>query len=325
MKSFSRRIDLSRITLESVKDYPWFVELLRRWRPSGQPSKRNADGKVTSLRLFVREGYLSFYAAGNLIAEVRGFRGGLYEKAHWKYLGLEGPVGSDPYIRAPLCDRAEVGSALDRRIQNSLFRQKNGKTGKETHDEKVFVEELIEENPGVFDVEIALPGAERLLLDNGRLSGAPRLDLITLQPEGAGWRAVIWEAKLSENNGGKAKDGYEPQTKLQFDAYKRWFAVEEKRAALIAGSREICVALVHLHNLAVALGIPILPLGDAIRDVAENPQALRSIDPNVAYAVDCRGPEGQGYKATHVARLEEMSQGHVQTFDKGSSFALKNI
>lgn len=325
MKSFSRRIDLTSMTIEGVKEYPWFVELLRRWRPSGQPSERNADGKVTSLRLFVRESYLSFYAAGNLIAEVRGFRNGLYERAHRKYLGLDKTPGSSQYCRAPVCDPREVGVELDMRIRRSFERQSNGKTGKETHDEKVFVEELIEANSGVFDVETALPGAERVLQANGRLSGAPRLDLITLQPEVAGWRAVIWEAKLSENNGGKAKDGYELQTRLQFDAYKKWFAVEEKQAALIAGSREICVALVHLHNLAVALGIPILPLGDAIRDVATNPQALRSIDPNVAYAIDCRGPKGQGYKATHVSRLEEMSQGHVQTFDKGSSFALKNI
>ena len=54
----------------------WFLDLLRLWRPAGEPSGDYG------LRLAVRDGYLNFYRQGQSIAKVSIVRGQLRGEVH---------------------------------------------------------------------------------------------------------------------------------------------------------------------------------------------------------------------------------------------------
>ena len=83
MTRFRRSICLERLTPKALEDNPWFRELLLRWHPSGKPSERAPEGRVTSLRVGIRDGYLTFYYAGQQIAYVKCSERQFFEKAHY--------------------------------------------------------------------------------------------------------------------------------------------------------------------------------------------------------------------------------------------------
>lgn len=57
--------------------------------------------------------------------------------------------------------------------------------------EKSFVEKLVDANPNVIDLEMALPGLA------GEPRSAVRMDLVALEPNGDGWNVVFWEGRWS--------------------------------------------------------------------------------------------------------------------------------
>lgn len=307
MSKFTRRIDTSRLTSATVDEYHWFRELLLLWRPSGVPSERTAAGKFTSLRLAVRDGYLSFYCAGNQIAKVGCTNRSFYEETHYKYLD-EFTKGNGDYVRLSPPPASLARGALTNRIQASFFRQDG---------EKDFVDELVGCNPAVFDLELALS----YLLPGKVRPSAYRLDAASLEPDANGWRIALWEAKLAENSGARALEV--PATMAQHRTYSAWFAEHGNAEAFIEGCRASCRYLVQLHELAKYAGnTEIAPLHRSIVEIGTNPQAPLTLDADVRYLIDVRGPKGLSFIGNgHDKKLRDNGI-HVQVFGNGDKIIL---
>ncbi|WP_285537879.1 hypothetical protein [Brucella sp. NBRC 12950] len=307
MSKFKRRIDPSLLTQATVDEHHWLRELLLRWRPSGVPSERSEDGKFLSLRLAVRNGYLSFYCAGNQIAKVGCANGFPYEETHHKYSNLP-KRGSSEYIRLPQPLASSAREMLTNRIQKSFFRQ-NG--------EKDFVDEVVGSNPAFFDLELALS-----FLSPGKTSpSAYRLDGASLEPHLNGWQIALWEAKLAKNNGARAIEV--PVTMKQHAIYSAWFSVTGNAEAFIEGCRASCRYLVQLHELAKYAGnSDIAPLHESIVEIGSNPLTPLTLDPDVRYIVDVRGCKGVSFISNgHDKKLREHGI-YVQVFGKDDNMVL---
>lgn len=312
MSRFNRRVDLAQLTPELAGRHGWFRALLARWRPAGKAPLRNESGQVVSLRLAIRgNNVMTFYAGGQQIAKVRCSPDRFRAKANAAFLQDERPARSVD-IDVPSCPPGEEESELDKRIQRSL-----GKQGKQARDgfvfgEKVFVEELIGANENVFDIEIGLPGS----------SGAPRLDLLNLEPSGAGWRIAVWEAKLAANGGAKSRSA-SPLTVEQHGKYTRWFESPSNRSAFVAGARNSCRALCAVHDLALELGLDLPPLGKGIREVGAKADMPLDLDPITRYVIDLRADRSGAFTQNgHAGSLRNATQAHVQTVGKGGALLL---
>lgn len=307
MSKFTRRIDTSRLTSATVDEHHWFRELLLRWRPSGVPSERTAAGKFASLRLAVRDGYLSFYCAGNQIAKVGCTYRSFYEETHHKYLDLP-KQGTNSHIRVSPPTANAAKELLTKRISGSFYKQGG---------EKDFVDEVVGFNPGIFDLELALS-----LLLPGKVRPSPyRLDAASLEPHGNSWRIALWEAKLAKNGGARAKEV--PGTMEQHAIYSAWFAKHGNADAFIEGCRASCSYLVQLHDLARCAGnTDIAPLHESIVEIGTNPQAQLTLDADVRYLIDVRGPKGVSFIANgHDKKLRDNGI-HVQVFGNGDKMIL---
>lgn len=153
----------------------WWNDLLDRWAPSGAPS--GPEG----LRLAVRDGYLNFYRRGQSVGRV-GFGRGLtnppaYVEVHAAYVHGRGN-GTD-YVRFGEGHRAYTAGSVAEWIGNSAYKHGPEKWG---------VDEIVGRNPGVIDLEMALPGA-------GPGGSALRVDIVAIEQTPDGPRVVLWEAK----------------------------------------------------------------------------------------------------------------------------------
>lgn len=309
MTRFRRSICLERLTPRALENNPWFRELLLRWRPSGHPSERDMEERITSLRVGIRDGYLTFYCAGQQIAYVKCSETQFFEKAHYKYLDLEKPAG-DPNIRVPVVAAEMVRAKLSERIHRSF--EKQGK-------EKIFVDELAGANANVFDLELALsysaPQRTRPV--------ALRLDLAALESDGDGWRIALWEAKRARD--GRVKARGVPLTVEQHRNYANWLHQDTNAEDFIAATRESCRALVRLHELATVAGNDdIGPLGGGIVAVGSDPEVKLTLDRNVRYVIDARDDKRGTFVGNgHDIKLREVA-GTVQVIAQEQSFALQS-
>lgn len=312
MSKFARRLHDSRLTEETVDFNAWFRELLRLWRPSGTASDKDAEGRISSLRLAVRDGYLSFYGAGQQIAKVKCTERSFHEEVHRKYLGPETDQtrGGD-YLRPvpPAADAA--GAVLANRVATAAAW--HGR-------EKLFVDEVIAANPDVFDLEVALS----LSRSDATRPVAVRLDLATLEPHQDGWRIVLWEAKMADD--GRAKSLAEPTTMGQHRGYSEWLRDEANAAALIAGTREACRLLARLRELAIhAEQADMPPLGKGIVAAGGGSGTPLTLDRDVRYVIDARGDtRGTFIGNGHDAKLRELA-GHVQVIGQGDPLTLDTL
>lgn len=310
MSKFARRLHDSRLTEAIVDANAWFRELLRLWRPAGTPSEKDAEGRVSSLRLAVRDGYLSFYGAGQQIAKVKCTEKSFHEEVHRKYLDADQTQGGD-YLRPAPAEDDAAGAVLAKRVAAAA--PWHGR-------EKLFVDEVIAANPDIFDLEVALslsrPDAVRPI--------AVRLDFATLEPHQEGWRIVLWEAKMA--NDGRAKSLTEPKTMAQHRGYSEWLQDEANAAALIAGTREACRLLVRLRELAIHAGqTDMPPLGKGIVAAGGNSGTPLTIDPNVCYLIDARDDtRGTFIGNGHDVKLRDLA-GHVQVISQGDPLTLDTL
>lgn len=289
MSSFRRHIHPSRLTDKTVDEHPWFAELLRFWRPAGVPADE-IGGSPASLRLAVRDGYLSFYCAGQVAAEVKFGLRVFQERAHHKYLG-EDPGGKPLYLPVLPLTKAGHDTSLPRRL--AVLAGWHGA-------EKSFIEKVIGANPDVLDLEVAITVPQ----EGKSRPAAVRIDLAALEPRGDGWCIALWEVKRAED--GRARSRTIPATVLhQHARYQAWLAQDTNAEAMITGMRESCRVLLRLREMAVHAGnTDIAPFGAVIRAVAEG--APLTLDRTVRYLIDETGDRTRSFMTgDHAEKLAD--------------------
>lgn len=310
MSKFARRLHKSRLTEKNVDNHAWFRELLRLWRPSGAASEQDGSGRITSLRLFVRDGYLSFYGAGQQIAKVVCKEQSFYEEVHREYLDSDQDDGKN--YQRPTPPSAEAAA--------EVLSQRVAKASAWHGREKLFVDEVIGANPDVFDVEVAISSVR---LDTTK-AVAPRLDLATLEPHQDGWRIVLWEAKMADDK--RVKSLTEPETMAQHRSYSDWLRDETNAAAFIEGTKEACRLMIRLRELAIHAGQSDIPhLGAGIAAIGADTGASLTLDPNVRYVIDARGDKlGTFIGNGHDNKLRDLAI-HVQVIGLGDPLTLDTL
>jgi hypothetical protein len=187
MPNFVRSFD-TRALSEWTAKHPdnVVVALFDRWALPGEPA---TDSRP--LRLAVREGYVNFYAKGQSVAKLSMAADGPRLSLHNAYVDLrrDGQPADQRYRTfgpEALADRAttaRVSTWIDAALSYASA-------------EKRFVDDLVTVNPGVLELEMALPASD--LPGGARV--APRMDLIVAQPADRGSpRIAFWEAKCANN------------------------------------------------------------------------------------------------------------------------------
>ncbi|WP_394155838.1 hypothetical protein [Loktanella salsilacus] len=312
MAIFQRNLNSAHLSEDSVDQNHWFRELLKLWRPSGVQSDIGENGKSASLRLAIRDGYMNFYGAGQSVARVESTRDCFREEVHYKYLGIALTSSGYAFPPKPSSELAE-----------QLLANRIAMVSKWHAAEKTFVDQLMGDNADIFDLELSLsfmkPGATRAV--------ALRLDAASLERNGEGWRIVLWEAKMANNDEAKAKGDADPKTRQQHQNYLAYFAKPGAVDDFIAATRVACINLVKLRYLAEHAGNK-QTLGEGIMAVGQDTvgKVHLTLDTNVRYIIDVRGDKSGAFTTNgHVDKLRAMGA-HVQTIDNDStSLALDKL
>lgn len=215
----------------------WFADLLALWVPSGVPA--GGDG----LRLSVHGGQLDFYRQGSVIACVRFV--GSEPRAHvarayaevggkgiLRWRGMSGPPG----YRGVATLREWIARSESHHVSKR---------------EKRCVDEIVGINEGVVELEMALPklAAESRDTREQRL-GAPRVDIVAVEPCPAGFRVVFWEVKL-HGDSRLVKSDEEVEVCKQLERFQRWLGVH--RDQTLVAYRRVWTQLGRLATLASAI------------------------------------------------------------------------
>jgi hypothetical protein len=290
MTDFSRKFPIDCLTHSVLEENPWFTDLLSRWHPAGDALNiRQGDtedvlararvknkGQFQHLRVAFRGGYMNFYCGGQSIAEVRFVRKKLRARIHEKYvygvkgrderyvtLTSNGVPDFDTGLPVACNSMQEWKSYLDQWISNA-----NGKI----EHEKRFVDLVVAHNPNVIDLEMGLPA---YIPEERR---APRMDLVALEPDGDGWRVVLWEVKRVGDDRARCKGDNQPEVLEQLEAYTKWLRYGDHESRVAKAYQTNCDLLVRLHAIAKSAGQDIEELGQGIRAMASGTATSFSID-----------------------------------------------
>ncbi len=239
MTKFSRRIDTE--PLQRLADSPepnWWKDLLSLWAPA-----RRARGD-RRLRLAVRDGYLNFYLRGQSVARVHIAKGGVpVAEVHVKY-AFENAEGQS-YTRLTGTDvMAKVDMGAYAGV--ATLREWMARAAGYESEEKALVERVINDNRLVIDVEMGLPAHE------GQAS-ALRMDIVALEPSGAGAKIIFWEAKqVSDGRLRTASPDGEPEVMRQLNGYRAWLQSLDHRQQVVEAyteTRRLLDVFAHMAGL----------------------------------------------------------------------------
>lgn len=337
MSTFTRSFPIERLTSETLKGSPWFRDLLRYWRPAGDLLPRGAATTPTCdstedilkddsehLRLAVRHDYLNFYRAGQSVGKVNFGRGGSLEsEIHNKYVYGSRGSGNDRVRLTSQGFPDVVSGQFCKYDGNRHLREWISNASAYVDKEKSFVDLVVGWNSNVIDLEIALP-VDRLVSGD---RGAPRLDLVALEPLGGAWRIVFWEAKLVDNGDARcAAANAPPKVAHQLAKYTKWLGDQGNSNRVAAGYQQTCRLLVSFHELAKQVNPRITDLAPAIVAVAARDAAPLLLDPKPRLIIDARTSSGSFVANGHLAKLRGPLCGiHVQMVGVGDGFALDTL
>lgn len=291
---FERKPDTSVLDLPLIAEFSAFNDLLRGWVPAGDGTTGGANTR-DGLRLAVRHNYLNFYLAGQSVARVKfGQRPkGLKLIVHDKY--VRGELGQGQKEMRFVTGTASDTPAI---VADWIVNARKWCKG-----EKTFVDEVISHNINVIDVEMAMPG----LTNKKGKRIAPRMDIVALEPHGAGWQLVFWEAKLIGNGETRAKKG-DPRVLEQLKTYRTWLCAHQEE--VIGAYRKTCEVLVDLHKRATAAGEAVGKLGAGIIAVVDEKTEL-VLDPQVRLLVDARSGTRKIEENDHLSKLKAKTTVHL--------------
>lgn len=202
--------------------------LFRSWALPGEATTGD-----TPLRLALRDGYANFYAKGQSVAKLSIGSSGPSLSVHNAYVTARkaGAPRTQNYVTFTPQQLAESGLAAE--LPNWVKAAHQHATA-----EKRFVDDLIAANPGVLDIEMALPAGDTIA--GQRV--APRMDLVIAQRQGeAAPMLAFWEAKCANNSELRSRKDREllgdgkhsgPHVLSQVQKYVDWIS-EDGRASQV--------------------------------------------------------------------------------------------
>jgi len=288
MSRFKRKFDVDRAK-EALRapENAWLKDLLGYWRPAGSPqSAVSAQGPPADhLRLAIRDGYLSFYRAGQSVANVKLVKDRLQWEIHSKYVFGSETGRNQDYVKVTRGRfRDQDGAEVEYR--GDLLHDWILTASDDAEGEKLFVDDLVAYQAGAIDLEACLPADSELWTDKS----APRMDLVTVERCGDHYRLAFWEAKLVGNNEARCKDPIAaPKVIAQLKKYEKWLA--KNREIVCEAYRRCCSDLVKLHEIAKAVNPAIPDLGAAIIAVGRESAPL-CLDGTLRLIIDATDGEG---------------------------------
>lgn len=227
--------------------------LFNRWELPGQLGTP-VSGAPVALRLSIRDGYVNFYANGQSVAELGTPEGEPRINLSSKYLA-GAPFGFLP-SRTSGDNSVIAGKDLfmDRPLE--LLCHIVDATRNHCGAEKCFVEHLQARNANIVEVEMALPGDNRLRKavrdKNGVVNMkkvAPRMDVVVVHVLTNGQPSLdFWEAKLATNSELRSTikfdgSGKDPHVVGQLDSYESWMNLPGRKEEVKAAFAESWVIL----------------------------------------------------------------------------------
>ncbi|MDI9849522.1 hypothetical protein QM467_15810 [Rhodoblastus sp. 17X3] len=260
MALFVRSVDPKAMqSLRALAQAPrdnWWKQLLAEWRPSGQG---------LGLRLAIRENTIDFYCDGWRVAHV-GFshaqRDQLptpYMSTHVKYLDRANELNKVVKFNAPGDDAILTHDgkifSIGEIIKNIRARMADIRAGKYARKglEKEGVDRVVGKNATAIDLEIGmsidLSIAQQYPKKDGTPSGAPRIDIVSLERSPLGANLVFWEAKTLDDPRLRAADAVISEVITQMEIYGKYLENDERREAIEAAYGETCKKLVELNEM----------------------------------------------------------------------------
>lgn len=312
MTDFSRKFAIEKITDAVLERNGWLQDMICGWKPpgdellSGRVAKPGSSPAVEAehestkhLRLAVRNGYCNLYRGGQSVAKLSfGRDGEIQAKIHQRY--VDGQSRDQTYLT--LTSKG-VRHSKDGRLQEyagigdleTWIAHANQKVGKE----KAFVDRVIAHNPNAIDMEMALPAAVE-----AETKVAVRMDLVTLEPSGDGWKVVFWEAKRSDDQRIRCQAGDKPHVMThQIEPYISWLRWKGNMELVARAYQDTCKVLLEFHRLAKRINPAIGNLGPGIVAVAQSDAQLPLVDNKPRVLIDDR--ERSASLGSHVIRLQK--------------------
>ncbi len=162
--------------------------------------------------------------------------------------------------------------------------------------EKTGGHEIVLANAQVIDCEIALPG------NGGPNKGAPRVDLLSLEPDGDDVRLVFWEAKHFTNGDLRAQDEEDVQVCKQIARYRDYLS--EHHLAIEQSYKLVVKNLIAFDKMGWKRR-----LSPLIREVADGRRNLTlGAEPKVGLVIfgfDKAQRDDRNWKERDLARLKK--------------------
>ncbi|MBP0447326.1 hypothetical protein J8J14_21385 [Roseomonas sp. SSH11] len=292
---------------------PPFLEAL--WALTGAASQNwwkdllsctftDLTGRPQPLFLAVRRNYLSFYAEGQAVCEVRWNAAARqpYARIHHKFV-IRDAVGQDhlTLLGRSVTNRAgqEVAAYEDTGTLRSWIEQAQtyaALTNPLEAAEKKGVAAVIARNPNVIDVEMGLPR------NAPEAAGARRIDIVALEAHGDAIRLAFYEAK-SFPNGDLRRQAGDAEVLAQLEHYRAWLHSAGRAEEVIRAMREAC----RLHEAFAQMraggrGRPGL-LDDLVRRAGQ-PDAPLVLDHGIRLIVMGSAPRLESWPK-HEAKLRQ--------------------
>lgn len=209
--------------------------LLKKWALPGEPFSDERQ-----LRVGIRDGYVNFYVKGQSVAKLDMPRGLPRLSVHRSYV--------DGHKRRPRAEGAAHPQTYVAFVTNDLSDRSSSKHVSqwievaETYAsaEKGFVDDLVAANPGVLDLEMALPADT----SPGSSRVAPRMDLVIAQGDAARPAITFWEAKCAINT--ELRSNSTPSVIGHILKYETWIHQGQRLAEVQAAYRTTAAILVDL-------------------------------------------------------------------------------
>lgn len=216
-----------------------------------------------TLIIAVRDEYLNVYWQGQSLFRVEHTGGAVRASTHPKYL-LDPDMSRAVPFDGTRFALPPVAAALTAEWTPGVTLKKMKKAaGLYAGREKRAAHDIVLQNPSVLDVEIAVR-RETLADDQDR--DIPRIDLLSLEPDGEAWRLAFWEVKLFANKELRAQAPAQPKVIGQIEDYRR--ILEAERDGIVDSYRIVAA------NLAAIARMRGTEPASAIGSIAEQPHRL---------------------------------------------------